>query len=408
MKLSSILLLAFSGVGAKKEETDLVEPQMQVLQDITFSDKKMCADGEYVEVSCGIKILEPFEEVTEKDRTLQKNEITSNNNLRRRLPKEDKVVEPQSIYYSAEMGLEITDCNNSLKGANMTNRTEVGRDLIAEGEALGSLTKFKFTDSASNEAGYIVRQGRISFFEEPSYEQELLGITKGPHVGNILWKVILDNQAATDEKRLWSQFTMTIQAAADAIMYNDTGFLLNEVQPEYNTNVKIIDASLEWEPVLESPCSPDWAANTVVTETPSIAPSPAPSESGQPTMTPSVSVKPSVFSSTKPPSGCAYEFRLRLETDDWGGEISYKLTDSLGNVIVQSPIIGNNSIINVEECLPDGSVYTFTISDSSSDGICCSSGSGNYQIYYNSELVYDSPGTFLAEEVVSVPGGLVP
>ncbi len=71
---------------------------------------------------------------------------------------------------------------------------------------------------------------------------------------------------------------------------------------------------------------------------------------------------------------------LALETDDYGSETSWSLTDTSGVQIFSGSGYSSNTLYEITmDCLID-SCYTFTINDSYGDGICCGFGSGYYHI----------------------------
>lgn len=68
------------------------------------------------------------------------------------------------------------------------------------------------------------------------------------------------------------------------------------------------------------------------------------------------------------------EFRLVLQTDDYGEETSWEVKGASGNVVTRGEGYQSNSRFEVNECLPRGTDYTFTIRDEFGDGICCEFG----------------------------------
>jgi hypothetical protein len=67
-----------------------------------------------------------------------------------------------------------------------------------------------------------------------------------------------------------------------------------------------------------------------------------------------------------------HEFRLELQTDDWGQEVSWKLESSNGNIVLQGgDYFDDTFLIEITQCLEDDGVHTFTILDSYGDGMCC-------------------------------------
>ncbi|KAL3916859.1 MAG: hypothetical protein SGILL_004987 [Bacillariaceae sp.] len=68
------------------------------------------------------------------------------------------------------------------------------------------------------------------------------------------------------------------------------------------------------------------------------------------------------------------EFRLDLRTDDYPDEISWTLTqDSTKKVAMEGQGPGTSV-----RCLEEGECFTWTITDSKGDGMCCETGEGSY------------------------------
>ena len=79
---------------------------------------------------------------------------------------------------------------------------------------------------------------------------------------------------------------------------------------------------------------------------------------------------------------------IEVLTDNWPGEIDWVLTGTPGpNVDTESYNWGQNGqLFTYDYCLEDG-CYTFTITDTFGDGICCGYGQGYYNIYVGGALV---------------------
>lgn len=72
---------------------------------------------------------------------------------------------------------------------------------------------------------------------------------------------------------------------------------------------------------------------------------------------------------------------LQINTDQFPQEVTWELRDEDDNVIFAGGPYDNQNALEEEEfCLDPEACYTFTISDSYGDGICCGYGDGNYQI----------------------------
>ncbi|WP_100914729.1 endonuclease [Pseudoalteromonas spongiae] len=85
--------------------------------------------------------------------------------------------------------------------------------------------------------------------------------------------------------------------------------------------------------------------------------------------------------STPPPStGCNdYSVSLSLQTDSYGEETSWQITNSQNNVVESGNGYQANTQYNQDMCLASGD-YSFTIFDSYGDGICCNHGNGSYSL----------------------------
>ena len=91
---------------------------------------------------------------------------------------------------------------------------------------------------------------------------------------------------------------------------------------------------------------------------------------------------------------------LEVRTDNYPGETTWEVKNSAGVVLYAGgPYATPNTLNNIELCLPTG-CYTFTIHDSYGDGICCSYGSGYYNIKQGTTIL-TSGGQFGTSEVKS-------
>jgi subtilisin family serine protease len=94
-------------------------------------------------------------------------------------------------------------------------------------------------------------------------------------------------------------------------------------------------------------------------------------------------------------------FTLDLLTDNYGAETSWTLKDSSSQSIGSGSGYASNTAYTEKICLTTSGCYTFTISDSYSDGICCSYGSGSYTIKVN-DVQVATGGEFGSSETKSV------
>ncbi|WP_281986108.1 reprolysin-like metallopeptidase [Aquimarina aggregata] len=89
----------------------------------------------------------------------------------------------------------------------------------------------------------------------------------------------------------------------------------------------------------------------------------------------------SLTTGTVNPPSCT-DVNLSITFDNYPEETSWEITNSSNQVVASGGTYGtqpDGSTLNVTECLNAGS-YTFTISDTYGDGICCSFGNGSYTL----------------------------
>eukprot|EP00980_Cylindrotheca_fusiformis_P003975 scaffold874_cov126-Cylindrotheca_fusiformis.AAC.8 len=281
---------------------------MEVIHSLVLTDSKICADGEPVSVSCQINILKAM--VNLEDEPNPHMRRGARKRRRRRLPKED---EKEKLFSSAEYEFEVTSCSDTIKGRDYRTRPEIeGRELVAEVEGLRNFG-LHFNDVVDNSESLMVRQGRIRLYEPPTETMRLLGYTKSDHVGNLAFKLVIEQKQVVDERELWVGMTLTMQAMADAIMLNDTGIMFEDLEPTYQTSTKIVSAEVEWENIINSPCSPYFYATStyVPTHGPTSGPTseptsgPSPSPTSRPSLSPTSrpSLSPTSRPSPSPTSG---------------------------------------------------------------------------------------------------------
>lgn len=98
-------------------------------------------------------------------------------------------------------------------------------------------------------------------------------------------------------------------------------------------------------------------------------------------------------------SGSCSSGNLTLITDNYGSETSWTLTDSSSSTLYSGSGYSSNTTYTESVCLDDGD-YNFTINDSYGDGICCSYGSGSYNLVVDGTTVA-SGGNFGSTESTS-------
>lgn len=100
-----------------------------------------------------------------------------------------------------------------------------------------------------------------------------------------------------------------------------------------------------------------------------------------------------------PPPCTARNLTIIINTDNYGSETSWELIG--GSAPVTGSGYGSNSAYTEVACLGEGS-YTFTISDSYGDGICCSEGDGSYMLVLDGATIREG-GDFGDSEVTQIP-----
>jgi len=82
------------------------------------------------------------------------------------------------------------------------------------------------------------------------------------------------------------------------------------------------------------------------------------------------------------------DFVIELTTDKWSYETAWTLKrDSDGETLLTNPIMENNEDYTTSTCLPAGECYTYEITDSFGDGICCTQGDGEYTLTLDGEII---------------------
>lgn len=105
------------------------------------------------------------------------------------------------------------------------------------------------------------------------------------------------------------------------------------------------------------------------------------------------------------------EITLTLTTDDWPAETAWNLKNSSGTILYESPTyiegvddfqtFTENFSIAVNDC------YTFEITDTYGDGICCSQGSGSYALTTPQGATIVSGGSYGNGEITFMSNALL-
>ena len=88
------------------------------------------------------------------------------------------------------------------------------------------------------------------------------------------------------------------------------------------------------------------------------------------------------------------EVKIVLTTDNYPAETTWQLKNKFGTVLLSNPTLTNNTTYTSTLCVSSSSCLDFTINDTYGDGICCSYGNGNFQVYLNNVLQVNHNGQF--------------
>lgn len=102
-------------------------------------------------------------------------------------------------------------------------------------------------------------------------------------------------------------------------------------------------------------------------------------------------------------TGCfTPSYTVEITTDDYGFETSWEIVDQgSGAVVASGNSYANNTSYSIPVCIPNG-CYDFIIYDSFGDGICCTYGSGSYQVLDFSGVPVASGASFAFSETTDI------
>jgi len=112
-----------------------------------------------------------------------------------------------------------------------------------------------------------------------------------------------------------------------------------------------------------------------------------------PSISPSVSISP-VFELC---AGGESQLMIDLTTDSWHTENVWTVKDDENKIEAQNAELSSNTRTITRVCLPTSNCYTFEITDSFGDGICCSYGEGDYTITLDGVIILTGGEDFSSE-----------
>ena len=92
---------------------------------------------------------------------------------------------------------------------------------------------------------------------------------------------------------------------------------------------------------------------------------------------------------------------FQLNTDDYGDETSWNITDANNAIIASGNNYANNVTFNQTIDLPTDGCHTFTINDEFGDGICCGEGNGSYSLKTSNNTIIIQGGNYGSGESIT-------
>lgn len=90
-----------------------------------------------------------------------------------------------------------------------------------------------------------------------------------------------------------------------------------------------------------------------------------------------------------------------IDTDNYGDETTWQITNASNQVIASGGPYANATHYEVQVCVTAGQCYNFTINDSQGDGICCAYGFGDYTVGDANGVAVASGGQFGTSETTN-------
>jgi len=113
-------------------------------------------------------------------------------------------------------------------------------------------------------------------------------------------------------------------------------------------------------------------------------------------------------SSSPPPPTPTIDVLVKITTDSYPAETSFKVTSQSGAVFMEGgSYTGQLTSYTESKSLSTSNQYTFTIFDSYNDGMCCNYGNGSYEVSVNGAVI-KTGGQFGASESTPLSGQAPP
>jgi len=98
-----------------------------------------------------------------------------------------------------------------------------------------------------------------------------------------------------------------------------------------------------------------------------------------------------------------HQFQMEFKTDAYGAEISWTLQGNEDDMVAQDGGYRPHEVVRVSKCLHKNDNYQLKFADSNVDGFCCDNGDGYIKVWFDDDLIADSPAKFESYACVMMP-----
>ena len=99
------------------------------------------------------------------------------------------------------------------------------------------------------------------------------------------------------------------------------------------------------------------------------------------------------------PSNIDFTVKVEIQTDSWGWQTSWNITQS-GTLFINGSNYMDKQLDVTHKRIPYG-CYNFTVYDSGGNGMCCLNGDGYYKLFVNNELEFEGGDGDWSERSIS-------